>query len=89
MAHPVEAAEGVLAHQLAVLAERAHEGQEDQQQDRVERLGEEEDLDQRRAGDEDEDGGDGDDRAVAEVEGARLGEAVVEVGLRPSVSETE
>ena len=72
--------EGVLAHQLRVLGQGADEGEDDQEQDGVEGLGEEEELDQWGAGDEDDRCGDEDDRAEAEVEGPRLGEAVVDVG---------
>lgn len=76
----------MLAHQLGVLAERAQERQEDQQQHRVQRLGEEEQADQRRAGDQDNDRGDRYDGAEAEVEGSCLGEAVVEVCLARAVA---
>ena len=80
--HPaVGAAEGMISHQLTVLGERADEGQEHEEENRIQRLGQKEDRDKRCAGDQHHRRRNGGDGTEAQVEGSRLGEAVVDVGF--------
>ena len=61
-----------------------HDPEHRQQQDSVQCLGQVEDADERRPGDQDEPGCEGDRRGVAEVEHACVGEAIVEAAVVPA-----
>jgi len=68
----------VPSHHLGVTGYASDEDQQRQQQDGVQRLAQEQDLHQRRVGDEDDGDRHADDHRIADVEGGGIGEAVVE-----------
>jgi hypothetical protein len=79
----------VVAHHLAVARDPNHHDQQGKKKHRVDNLGEEEDADERNAGNQDYRGAKRDDESVADVKEARLLKRVVKRSLVSRASLTE